>query len=706
MTAVLLWIVPAAMVPGPALAAVTAPRLRSGKFEITAADRAYWAFQPIRRPPLPPAGAPGADANAIDALVRTRLGEKGLAMNPPAAPRELVRRLSFDLLGLPPSPAEVEAFERDPSEAAWAGLVDRMLASPRYGERWGRHWLDLVRYAESNGYERDGPKPNAWRYRDYVIRSFNADKPYDRFVREQLAGDEFAEDAAAAGTLAPEAWRDAVIATGFFRLHVWDDEPDSTVAAEYDDLDDVMVATGTAFLGLTLGCARCHDHKFDPISQADYYSMLGFFRGIDPYGQHKTGGGGRGVGKIERALALPEEVRAWEAAKQVRVKAAEERLSGAVDAAGKKRCEEDLKRIRSEPPPFGFALAAVENGPVAKPTHVLARGDPGTPRGEVSPAFPAVLGMPAPGIPRRAPDAPSTGRRRVLADWVANPENPLTARVIANRVWQRHFGTGIVPTPDDFGRTGLSPTHPELLDYLASELVGRGWSLKQLHRLILSSRAYRMSSDTRNSRAQGSDPGNALLWRQSLRRIDAEAVRDTLLVLSGELNLREGGPSVYPTLSSEVHGTQDSAGKGWTDSEPAEQRRRSVYLVVKRALKVPLLECLDFANSTSPVGVRPVTTTAPQALTLLNDAFVQQRAAAFAARLSREAGPDPDARIRRAFALALQRAPTPREQVSSRAFVDEQFERARSEKAAVPGDVAWSGFARALLNLNETLHAE
>jgi len=388
------------------------------------------------------------------------------------------------------------------------------------------------------------------------------------------------------------------------------------------------------------------------------------------------------------------------------VKAAEERVAHASGEPERKRADEALKAARAETPPFEFALAAVENGPEAKPTHVLARGDPSTPREEVFPAFPAVLGLPIPRLPKPAPDAPSSGRRRVLADWIASGGNPLTARVIANRVWQRHFGTGIVPTPDDFGHTGLPPTHPELLDYLASELVDHGWSIKQLHRRVLNSRAYRMSSGIGNAGAMRIDPDNALLWRQTLRRLDAEAVRDTMLAVSGELNLREGGPSVYPTLSSEVHGTQDSAGKGWVDSDPAEQCRRSVYLVVKRALKIPLLECLDFANGTTPVGIRPTTTTAPQALMLLNDAFVQQRAAALATRLSREAGVDPDARIRRGFALALQRGPTGHELSASRGFVADQRRRAGTENAVDPEAVAWTGFARALLNLNETLHAD
>jgi len=685
----------------------TGPPLRSGNFTLSEADRAYWAFQPVVRPALPVLRPHAARlTNPLDAFVLARLDAKRLAMNPPATPRELVRRAFFDLLGLPPSPEEVAAFERNPSDAAWEQLVDRLLASPHYGERWGRHWLDLVRYAESNGYERDGAKPNAWRYRDYVIESFNSDKPYDRFIREQLAGDEIAEELMARAASATREWREAVIATGFYRLHVWDDEPDSTVVAEYDDLDDILVTTGTAFLGLTIGCARCHDHKFDPISQTDYYSMLGFFRSIDPYGQHKTGGGGRGTGRIEKALATPEQLRRWEFEKAQRVEAAEKRVAEAADAEVKKRWQAELQQAKEFPPPFDFALAVAENGPKPTPTHLLARGDAHSPRAEVSPAFPAVLGAPAPNFPEPPAGAASTGRRRVLAEWIASPQNPLTPRVMMNRLWQRHFGVGIVPTPDDFGQTGLRPTNPPLLDYLASEFVAGGWRVKRMHRLIMTSRAYRMSSRSGNRHALEVDESNALLWRQNLRRAEAEVIRDTMLAVSGALNPKRGGPSVFPTLPKEVHGTQDSSGKGWADSPPDEQNRRSVYLVVKRALKVSLLECLDFANSASPAGVRPITTTAPQALMLLNDSFVHAQAAALADRVTRDAGEREEAQIERAFRLVLQRQPTKSERTSARSLLSDQRERAATEGTPQPGRAALKSFCRGLLNLNEMIYVD
>jgi len=691
------------------------PSLRSRPFSITEADRAHWAFQAVRPPKLPP-GVP-----AIDHLVQLRLKESGLKPNPPATPREQVRRAYLDLWGLPPSPEAVAEFERHPTDAAWVALVDRLLESPHYGERWGRHWLDLVRYAESNGYERDGPKPHAWRYRDYVIDSLNSDKPYDRFVQEQIAGDELAEAAIrTAPTLAPE-WRACLVATGFHRLHVWDDEPDDTAAAEFDDLDDLISTTSTAFLGLTVGCARCHDHKFDPISQADYYSMLGFFRNIDGYGRQHTGGGGRGTGKITRPLASDAEWARWTAGRETLLRRLRQQVARTTAPAEKAAAEAEVKRAESEPPPFDVALAVAENGPSPRTTRILLRGDVRAPGAAVVPAFPAIFAQAPPTAPQRPAEALSTGRRSQLADWIGDSGNPLTARVIANRVWQHHFGVGLVPTPDDFGVTGLPPTHPELLDHLASELIAQGWRLKSLHRQIMTSRAYRRSSRANSPNSRRLDEGNRWLWRQNLRRLEAEAIRDSVLSISGRLNPARGGPSVFPTLPHEVHTTQDSAGKGWQDSAPAEQDRRSVYLVVKRALKVPLLECFDAANGTVPTGRRPSTTVAPQALMLLNDPWMQDQAEAFADRVAREAGPDREAQIARAFALALQRPPSRSERRAARGLMDEPPTPALPKPALpvsshrIPGTdptgpssdrAALTRLCRGLLNVNEVLCSE
>ncbi|MEX2168362.1 MAG: PSD1 and planctomycete cytochrome C domain-containing protein [Pirellulales bacterium] len=682
----------------------TGPKLRSRVFKLSDADRKYWAFQPVIRPVVSASNIT-EPRNLIDTFVLAKLEEQGLAMNPEATPREQVRRAYFDLWGLPPSPEEVATFEANPTEAAWAELIDRLLASPHYGERWGRHWLDVVRYAESNGYERDGEKPHAWRYRDYVIGAFNDDKPYDQFVREQLAGDEFAEAHSAGASTASKEWRDAIVATGFYRLHVWDDEPDSTVAAEYDDFDDIIVTTSAAFLGLTIGCARCHDHKFDPISQADYYSLLSFLRGIDTYGQHKTGGGGRGTGQIERLLALPAELQQWKADQNHRVIELEQRVAQATDEAAKHAIEAELKQAREVVPPFDSALAVAEKGSTAPITHVLHRGDANSPREEAPPAIPAVFGVPLPTPPAQPETAMTCGRRRQLADWIASPANPLTARVMVNRLWQHHFGTGIVPTPDDFGHTGLPPTNQPLLNYLAAEFMDGGWQMKRMHRLIMTSRVYRQSSRAGNPKALQVDAENSLLWRQNLRRVEAEVIRDTMLTVSGALSLKQGGPSLYPSLSQETRDAQNLAGNTWQESPVEEQNRRSVYLVVKRGMKVPLLESLDFANSTSPAGIRPVTTTAPQALMLLNDAFVQSQATALAARVAMETDGDVNARVKRAFELVLQRDPTLRELDAARSLLSEQ-QLAAAEGATDPDLQAFVSFCRALLNCNEMIYID
>lgn len=607
-----------------------APQLRGRPFQLTPADRKWWAFQPIQ-PPV--AGA------SIDQLLAKARATKGIKANPPASPRERVRRAYFDLWGLPPSPADVAAFEANPSDTEWGNLIDKLLASPHFGERWGRHWLDIVRYAETNGYERDSPKPFAWRYRDWVIQSINQDKPYDRFVLEQLAGDEL-----------KNGGDDALIATGYYRLHVWDDEPDSTLAAEYDDFDDIMVTTGAAFLGLTLGCARCHDHKYDPISQRDYYSLLAFFRGIDPYGQHKTGGGGRGTGKILKPL------------------------------------------MRN---PSDQALCAIENGVQPRETFVLIRGDAQTPAEKVKPAVPGLFvdqgNITSPAIPPL--QASSSGYRTAIASWIASPRNPLTPRVMANRIWQHLFGTGIVATPDDFGATGLPPSNQQLLDYLARRLVTGGWKLKPLIREVMLSKAYQQASmTTLQPHSQKLDPDNKLVWRQNLRRLEAEGVRDTLLVISGELNTRMYGPSVFPTLPPDVRDAGNPANAGWVDSTPDEQKRRSVYLVVKRALKVPFLEALDFANSTSPAGVRSVTTTAPQALMFLNDAFMHDRAVSLAKQLVKDS---PNDQLGGLFQRALQRKPTAGERAVFGTMIGKS-----------PTLEDWIRCCRVVLNLNEVIYVD
>ncbi len=680
------------------------PQLRIGTFTLSDADRSWWAFQPITKQ-APPSSRFSRPLTPIDAFVRSRLDAAGLVANPRASQRSRIRRAYFDVTGLPPTPEAVDAFSRDRSPGAWERVVDELLSSPHYGERWARHWLDLVRFAESNGYERDGAKPHAWRYRDYVIDAFNRDTPYDLFIKEQLAGDEIADEMLASGNPVGDAWKQAVIATGFYRLHVWDDEPDDTLAAEFDDLDDILVTTSTAFLGLTLGCARCHDHKYDPLSQVDYYSMVGFLRNVEPYGLHHTGGGGRGSGRITRLLATPTEVRRWETEKNARIQALEARMARA-EPKDRKSLDDELKRERETTPPFDAALAIAELNGSPKPTHVMLRGRVDSPGEEVRPSFPAIFDQVRSLSEVKETASRSMSRRQALAQWIASPANPLTARVIVNRVWQHYFGVGLVPTPDDFGRTGLKPTHPELLDYLAARLLEEGWSLKRLHREILLSETYQQSTAATHRKALGVDEGNRLLWRQNLRRMESEVVRDSFLAISGVLNRTQGGPSVFPTLPKEIHITQDSAGKGWGESSAEEQSRRSIYLMVKRALKLPLLEAFDFANCTSSMGQRPVTTTAPQALMALNDGFALTQADAFTTRVEREGGPSTDGRIRRAFALAFQRQPSRTELRSALALLRDQSTQGSSDGVKEPQRTALRSLCLSLLNASETVYAD
>jgi hypothetical protein len=622
---VALWIQKGAKWPG----STTSVAEKRKEVEVTDKDRAHWSFRPVRRPAVPTV-IQGEHTNPIDQFIGVKLKEKGLTSSKPATARELIRRVTFDLTGLPPTAEEVDAFVKDSSTAAYERLVDRLLASPRYGERWGRHWLDVVRFAQSNGYERDGEKPNAWRYRDYVIDSFNADKPYDRFVKEQIAGDE----------LEPVT-DEGRIATAFFHLGVWDDEPDDKKQAEMDNLDDMVSTTGEAFLGLTVGCARCHDHKFDPIPQDDYYSMLAFLRNI------KTTRNGSNELSSGSQVALQ---------------------------AG------------------GRTLGVQEAGSVVAETHVLAAGQVARQGKRVEPRFPRVLcANNDQAIPRTIHKTPTTsGRRLALAEWMASKDNPLTARVMVNRLWHWHFGRGLVATPSDLGRNGALPTHPELLDFLASELMDGGWKLKRLHKLIVLSETYCQSSAYRADQA-ALDPGNELLWRQNLRRLEAEAIRDAVLATSGKLNLKMGERGIFPALPREVLETQSRPGDGWKTSSPEEQGRRSVYIFIKRTLGVPLLETFDFASPDKSSATRTTTTIAPQALTLLNSAFLEEQATALAARVTQLSKGDHAQEIQLMYRLALQRTPTEKEQQIARSYL------ARANLAAL---------GKLILNLNEFVYID
>ena len=650
----------------------------------------HWAFvEPqVVTPPAPRADGSPSDRvrNDIDRFVQARLEAAGLDPNPPADPATLLRRVTFDLTGLPPTPEETAAFVADSDPRAYENAVDRLLASPRYGEKWGRHWLDLVRYAETNSYERDGDKPNAWKYRDYVIRSLNEDKPYDRFVREQLAGDELP-------AASPEERRELLTATAFYRLGIWDDEPADPEQAVYDELDDVVRTTAEGVLGLTVGCARCHDHKLDPIPQADYYRMVAVFRDLTPFDtrDRRSGNSQADVTPPEVAAAyraLDVEFARWNAKKReieqrgISKMSAPDQRATEGDARDRRRVlkrelakhlsEEERADLRTAVehlegvearrkalPSRETTLAVAktyEPGDVPA-TFVLARGSAQGAEGEaLDPGVPELFGdfefAPEP------TEAGTSGRRLAFARWATSPDNRLTARVAVNRVWQHHFGRGIVRSSNNFGKLGTPPTHPDLLNWLADRFVKDGWSLKSLHRLIVTSAAYRRSSGP-NVAAAAADPLNDLLWRFDPRRLTAEELRDASLAVTGELNLDMFGPSFYPKLSGEVLAGQSMPGDGWGESSAEQRSRRSVYAFIKRSLVDPALADFDFPETDTACEARFNTVQPAQALALLNGPFQNDRAAALAERIGRER-PDADeaAKVARAVELTTSRPAT------------------------------------------------
>ena len=622
------------------------------------AGRDWWSLRKVERPELPPARSPRA-GHPVDAFLRARLEARGMEMAPPLDRRRLVRRVYFDLVGLPPTPEETRAFLEDPSEDAYERLLDRLLASPHYGERWGRYWLDLVRFAETNGYERDATKPHAWRYRDWVIRSFNADKPYDTFLTEQLAGDEVSHRS-----------EETIVATGMLRLGTWNDEPNDPFEYKYQRLEDMVHATSTAFLGLTVKCARCHDHKFDPIPQTDYYRMASFFWAgfIEPRDRALMGG----PSKDELGFDL---------------------------------------------------LGWTDRGRDVPPFHLLKKGDPHRPGPRIEPgflSFAAALDLPLEPPP---PDVTTTRRRLQLAAWMTRRDHPLTARVLVNRLWQHHFGAGLVRTPNNFGFTGAPPTHPRLLDWLASEFMAGGWRIKRMHRILMTSRAYRQNSvHPKHAEYDLTDASNTLWWRANQRRLEAEALRDAMLAVSGELNRKTGGPSFFPRMTDEALEGLSRKGASWGKSPPTERRRRSVYMFTKRSRLLPLMTTFDFSDTTGPCGKRDVTTVPTQALALLNNHFVHEMSAHFAIRVEKEAGSDREARILRIWDLAFGRAPA-REEVDAALehlrTQKEHFEKRQARKLAErassgedeaprvqPEHLALASLCHVVLNANEFIYVD
>lgn len=788
-------------------------------FSVKDSDREWWAYRPISKADPPKVKDAEWSKNGIDAFVKSQLDREGLTPNELASPQVLVRRVFYDLLGLPPQPDEVakfvSAFEKD-EEAAYDSLVEDLLSRPQYGEKWARHWLDVVRYAESNGFERDNPKPHIWKYRDYVIQAFNENKPYDQFVIEQIAGDEIKNPT-----------MESMTATGYHRLMQWDDEPADRKQHVYDVLADNVQVTSEAFLATTLNCSRCHDHKADPISQKDYYSFMAFFGGVTHYRTEGTvvtwmspeekadfekererniknltdrkaeleeelspilvaenllrekpgksitfiesarngganweyttsqptpdwsdvgfrnkswfksrGGFGAnnppnskiltewntkdiwarttfGLTVIPKSLVLElyhdedvviylngskvyeasgyttnyETINLTDAARNVlqtgrntlavhcrqtgggqyldlalRVQAGEasvekvlagkpgERNAPMIDKAAGKPIASEYRKVlasianwRTRKP--GTPLNVVtENGANPPKMHIHLRGSAHALGEEVNPGLPAVLASDTsdPAVVQanavQHDGRSSSGRRLALAEWLVDGENPLTARVMVNRIWQHHFGRGIVPSSSDFGQLGEKPTHPELLDWLATQFMESGWNIKDMHRQILRSRTYRMSSEPESANL-ASDPQNNNLWRYSMRRLTAEELRDTILSVSGNLNLASYGPWVYPPLPPEVLATASRPGKGWPISKnEADHFRRSVYIHVKRSLRYQMLADFDQADTDTACAVRFTTTVPTQALAMLNSKFVNDQAAVFAEKMRGEGG--------------------------------------------------------------------
>ena len=728
------------------------------------ADRDHWAFRTPVKSPLPQVREPSRVRTPVDAFVLAKLDALGLVMNPEVSPEKLIRRAYFDLVGLPPSPAEIDEFVHDPSPLAYEALIDRLLASPRYGERWARHWLDVVGYADSNGRRGDETRINSWRYRDYVIRAFNADMPYDRFVTEQLAGDELV-DWRHAERFTPEIV-DKLAATGMLRCapDATDNEPVDQVDDRYLTLHDTVEIAMKALVGLSVGCAKCHNHKYDPIPQLDFYRLEACFTpAYDPQNwlpankrtfrddnlrylpeagtaelaayQSKTKSLEAQIAEqkklldgvtaeyrrfwvekeliklpaevrepLRAALTMPEAQRDGAAkalvaqhGKPFAINDAELLKQSSELAAAAKPLQDAIVQLEQQRPPKPEAIWALwDMKPTAPETHLLRRGNYLTPGRAVEPGVLTALDDPAKPFvfPPANEQLGTTGRRRALAEWLTQPRHPLLARVMVNRVWQHHFGKGLVATPDDFGRQGAAPTHPELLDWLAVSFVEQGWSLKRLHRTIMLSSAYRQSAAFDASR-NGQDPDGAWLsWKPPLR-LEAEAIRDAMLAAGGLLDERMFG-SPAPV-------DQDKQGDGqWVvTAKGADACRRSIYLLNKRTENVTFLNVFDSPVMELNCPERTRSTVPLQALALLNNEFVVDQARALAERVLREAGPSEAAQIELAFRLALARRPDDEERAAIAAFLTRQ-----GGNDAAAKQTALSDFCQTLLGANEFLYVD
>lgn len=712
-----------------------------------------WAFrEPVKM--RPPAVADSTRVkNPIDSFILSRLEKEGLALNRPEQPNRLLRRLTFGLTGLPPSLSDQTAFQ---NEAEYERAVDRLLASPGFGNRWAQHWLDVVRFAESDGFKSDVHRPNAYRYRDYVIRAFNNDLPYDQFVTQQLAGDE----------LEPHNPQ-AIIATGLNRLYPDEDNAANLFQRRQEILDDITEATGLTFFGLTMGCAQCHDHKFDEILQEDYFRLQAFFAPLVPKDDYL-------LASPEQQAAYDAKMDAWQAATkdlraemdqllfEEREKATAYSLSKfepAIQACYRKPADErnpyeeqiariaakqvnkatrpgalakklskedkqtyaeleavlkDFDHLKPEPLPSAMVVSNLSRSP---PTHLLDGGSWKNPLDKVEPGFPVSFNEPEPLIKlvssrQQANGSAGTGRRTALARWLTSGHHPLTARVIVNRLWQHHFGRGIVGTPNDFGIQGEPPTHPELLDWLAVELVENEWSLKHIHRLIVTSETYRQSStidsSSANALAMQIDPNNSLWWHAEQKRLEGEAIRDAMLAVSGQLDTRMFGPSSKPKLPEGI-----SKRYAWKpDEKLADQRRRSVFVLAKRNMRFPLFDAYDLPDMFNSCGRRTQSTTTPQALMLLNSETTLELASNWASDLHSRFAHQGDQLIERVYQLAFARMPTPDQRQQALEFLQtnespstDAAESRLVSKRGISAE-AISDFCHAIFNCNEFVYVD
>ena len=678
-------------------------------------DRQYWAYKPAKKIEPPTSREAAWNVNPIDRFVRSKLDSEGILPSPQASRQTLIRRLYFDLLGLPPTPKEIDAFVSDGDPKAYEKLVDRLLDDPAYGEQMARHWLDLVRFAESDGFRQDAFRPNAWRYRDYVIRSFQEDRPYDRFVREQLAGDEM-----------DPANPEMRVAVGFLAHGIYEFNQ-RDVRTQWDGiLNEIAETAGEAFLAIGFGCAKCHDHKYDPILQKDYFRFRAFFGGLMP-SDNVVAASPDEIAKHAKQLALweakttdlreriaalekkdvealtrsiltkfPADIQAIMATPDTQRSPLEKQIAALTyrqvvaeldgldkkikGAAGEKLAvlRKDLAQFDADrPAPIPMAMTIRETGTVAAPTTLPKRKE------VLDPAFPLVLDEKAPAI---KPQSESTGRRLALAEWLTRPDHPLTARVMVNRLWQQHFGRGLVGTANDFGKLGETPTHPELLDWLAVTFVEQGWSIKKMHRLMLTSQTYRQASAVRGDAVgMKKDAENRLLWHMPTRRLQAEQIRDALLLTTGKLDRTAGGPSVELTSP-----------------------RRSIYLKVRRNTRDPLMDTFDMPENINSTAQRNVTTTPTQALLLLNAPAMIEHSKAFADRLHRDEPRDEERRIEHAVRIAWGRGPTDDERSMAREFLQEQEAKLRSASPAPadPHRAAWNDLCHVLLDANEFLYVD